>query len=161
MKARESMMSSAFLMTWLWWPFYRRRLWWETEQGHLAEWLLQFVESCSTSFFLPNWLPWWQDGVLIFLILTFCGTAWHMVKVKVKSPSRVWLFATPWTVAYQALPSMGFSRQEYWSGLPFSFSRGSSRPRDRTLVSCIPGRRFNLWATREAPFEAHTKSLLQ
>ena len=40
-------------------------------------------------------------------------------KVKVKSLSRVWLFATPWTVAYQALPSMGFSRQEYWSGLPF------------------------------------------
>ena len=34
--------------------------------------------------FSPNWLPWWQDGVLIFLILTFCGTAWHMVKVKVK-----------------------------------------------------------------------------
>ena len=33
--------------------------------------------------------------------------------------SRVQLFATPWTVAYQALPSMGFSRQEYWSGLPF------------------------------------------
>ena len=40
------------------------------------------------------------------------------VKVKVKSPSRVRLFATPWTVAYQAPPSMGFSRQEYWSGLP-------------------------------------------
>ena len=33
--------------------------------------------------------------------------------------SRVRLFATPWTVAYQALLSMGFSRQEYWSGLPF------------------------------------------
>ena len=32
--------------------------------------------------------------------------------------SRVQLFATPWTVAYQAPPSMGFSRQEYWSGLP-------------------------------------------
>ena len=41
------------------------------------------------------------------------------VKVKVKSLSRVQLFATPWTVAYQASPSMGFSRQEYWSGLPF------------------------------------------
>ena len=40
-------------------------------------------------------------------------------KVKVKSLSRVRLFATPWTVAYQAPPSMGFSRQEYWSGLPF------------------------------------------
>ena len=39
-------------------------------------------------------------------------------KVKVKSLSRVWLLATPWTAAYQAPPSMGFSRQEYWSGLP-------------------------------------------
>ena len=36
----------------------------------------------------------------------------------VKSLSRVLLFVTPWTVAYQAPPSMGFSRQEYWSGLP-------------------------------------------
>ena len=34
--------------------------------------------------------------------------------------SRVRLFATPWTVAYQTSPSRGFSRQEYWSGLPFS-----------------------------------------
>ena len=41
------------------------------------------------------------------------------VKVKVKSLSCVRLFATPWTVAYQAPPSMGFPRQEYWSGLPF------------------------------------------
>ena len=39
-------------------------------------------------------------------------------KVKVKSLSHVRLFTTPWTVAYQAPPSMGFSRQEYWSGLP-------------------------------------------
>ena len=38
--------------------------------------------------------------------------------MKVKSLSRVRLFVTPWTVAYQAPPSMGFSRQEYWSGLP-------------------------------------------
>ena len=36
-----------------------------------------------------------------------------------KSLSHVQLFATPWTVAYQAPSSMGFSRQEYWSGLPF------------------------------------------
>ena len=36
-----------------------------------------------------------------------------------KSLSRVQLFVTPWTVAYQASPSMGFSRQEYWSGVPF------------------------------------------
>ena len=36
-----------------------------------------------------------------------------------KLPSRVQLFVTPWTVSYQAPPSMGFSRQKYWSGLPF------------------------------------------
>ena len=68
----------------------------------------------------------------------------------VKSLSRVRLFATPWTVAYQAPPSMGFSRQEYWSGLPFPSPGESSRLRDRTQVSRIQGRRFNLWATREA-----------
>ena len=38
--------------------------------------------------------------------------------MKVKSLSRVQLLATPWTAAYQAPPSMGFSRQEYWSGVP-------------------------------------------
>ena len=38
---------------------------------------------------------------------------------EVKSLSRVQLFAIPWTAAYQASPPMGFSRQEYWSGLPF------------------------------------------
>ena len=41
-------------------------------------------------------------------------------KVKVKSLSRVRLLATPWTAAHQASPSMGFSRQEYWSGVPSS-----------------------------------------
>ena len=41
------------------------------------------------------------------------------VNVNVKSLSRVRLFVTPWTVADQAPPPMGFSRQEYWSGLPF------------------------------------------
>ena len=39
-------------------------------------------------------------------------------KVKVKSLSHVWLLATPWTAALQAPPSMGFSRQKYWSGVP-------------------------------------------
>ena len=44
---------------------------------------------------------------------------WHQMKWnQVKSLSCVQLFATPWTVAYQA-PPMGYSRQEYWSGLPF------------------------------------------
>ena len=44
-------------------------------------------------------------------------------KVKVKSLSRVWLLATPWTLAYQAPPSMGFARQEYWSGVPLPSPR--------------------------------------
>ena len=39
-------------------------------------------------------------------------------KLKGKSLSRVWLFENPWTAAYQAPPTMGFSRQEYWSGVP-------------------------------------------
>ena len=44
------------------------------------------------------------------------SNAWKW-KVKVKLLSRVWLFETPWTAAYQALLSMGFSRQEHWSGV--------------------------------------------
>ena len=43
------------------------------------------------------------------------------MKVKLKSLSRVQLLASPWTAAYQASPSMGFSRQEYWSGVPLPF----------------------------------------
>ena len=50
--------------------------------------------------------------------VTICfSNAWKW-KVKVKSLSHVRLLATPWTAAYQALPSMGFSRQEYWSEVP-------------------------------------------
>ena len=45
----------------------------------------------------------------------------RIVTVTVRSLSRVQLFATLWTVAHQAPLSMGFSRQEYWSGLPFPF----------------------------------------
>ena len=44
---------------------------------------------------------------------------WTIMGSEVKSLSRVQLFVTPWTVASQAPPSMGFSRQEYWSALPF------------------------------------------
>ena len=54
---------------------------------------------------------------------------WLSVKwVKVKSLSRVRLSATPWTVAYQAPPSVGFSRQECWSGLPFPSPGGLPNP---------------------------------
>ena len=56
-----------------------------------------------------------QARTLEWVAISF-SSAWKW-KVKVKSLSRVRLFATPWTAAYQAPPPMGFSRQEYWSGL--------------------------------------------
>ena len=57
-----------------------------------------------------------QAKTLKWVAISF-SNAWQW-KVKVKSLSRVRLLATPWTAAYQAPPSMGFSRQEYWSGVP-------------------------------------------
>ena len=69
--------------------------------------------------------------------------------------------AIPWTVAHQAPPSMRFSRQEYWSGLPFPSLGESSRPRDRTQVSCIAGRCFNVWATREALYNFSSLSAIE
>ena len=61
--------------------------------------------------------PWDSPGKNTGGVAISFSNAWKW-KVKVKSLSRVRLFATPWTVAYQAPPSMGFSRQEYLSGLP-------------------------------------------
>ena len=76
---------------------------------------------------------WWRTHVHLWLIHVnvwqkppqYCKVISLQLiwKVKVKSLSHVQLFVTTWTVAYQATPSMGFSRQEYWSGLPF-FSPG-------------------------------------
>ena len=57
-----------------------------------------------------------QARTLEWVSISF-SSAWNW-KVKVKSFSHVWLCATPWTVAHQAPPSMGFSRQEYLSGVP-------------------------------------------
>ena len=58
-----------------------------------------------------------QARALEWVAISFSNT-WRW-KVKVKPLSRVRLLATPWTAVYQVPPSMGFSRQEYWSGLPF------------------------------------------
>ena len=58
-----------------------------------------------------------QAKTLEWVTISF-SNAWKW-KVKVKSLSRVQLSVTPWTAAHQAPPSMGFSRQEYWSGVPF------------------------------------------
>ena len=57
-----------------------------------------------------------QARTLEWVAISF-SNAWKW-KVKVKSLSHGWLFTSPWTAAHQAPPSMGFSRQEYWSGVP-------------------------------------------
>ena len=57
-----------------------------------------------------------QSRTLEWVAISF-SNAWKW-KVKVKSLSRVRLFGTPWTAAYQAPPSVEVSRQEYWSGVP-------------------------------------------
>ena len=69
------------------------------------------------------------------------SNAWKW-KVKVKSISRVQLLATPWTAAYQALLPMGFSRQEYWNGVPLEWGTISSSgdlsdPANKLTVSCV------------------------
>ena len=58
--------------------------------------------------------------------------------------------ATPWTVACQAPPFMGMLQARILEGFAISFSRGFSRPRDQTQVSCIAGSLFTNWAMREA-----------
>ena len=78
----------------------------------------------SVFFFFVWRIPWTEEtGGIQFMGSHRVRHNWsnlaHTMKVKVKSLSCVRLFATPWTVAYQDPRSMGFSRQEYWSGLPF------------------------------------------
>ena len=103
-----------------------------------------------------------KHKVIILLAVKWAGNiSYPEVKwSEVKSLSHVQLFATPWTVAYQASPSMGFSRQEYWSGLPFpspgDLPNQGIKPRSPALLlllllSCF--RRVRLCAT---PFQADT-----
>ena len=89
---------------------------------------------------------------IMFYLSLFYSLVNHEERKKVKSLSRVWLFATLWTVAYQVPPSMGFSRQEYRSALPFPSPRdlpnpgikpGSLALQTDALPSEPPGRRWS------------------
>ena len=71
------------------------------------------IDSSPSGSAIPGIL---QARTLEWAAISFTN-AWKW-KVKVKSLSRAWLLVTPWIAAYQAPPSMGFSRQEYWSGVP-------------------------------------------
>ena len=76
-----------------------------------------------------------QVRTLQWVAISF-SNAWKW-KEKVKSLSRVWPLSTPWAAAYQAPPSMGFSRQEYWSGVPLPSLYSILKSRDITLPTKV------------------------
>ena len=86
-------------------------------------------------------------NILPFPPLIHCITLLHILQLTyiiVKWLSHFQLFATPWTVAYQAPPSMGFSRQLYWSELPFPSPGDLPNTGIKPWVSCKAGRYFTL-----------------
>ena len=85
-----------------------------------------------------------------YLCTAFYISLGHLKWNEVKSLSSVLPFTTPWTVADQAPPSMGFSRQEYWSGLPFPPPGDLPNPGIKPGSPALQTRRFTIWATREA-----------
>ena len=90
-----------------------------------------------------------QARTLEWVAISF-SSAWKW-KVKGKSLSRVWLLATPWTAAYQAPPSTGFSRQEYWSGVPLPSPKSKGYLKSLPEVSCSRWR-FLLFFTTDTIF---------
>ena len=97
-----------------------------------------------------EWQRYWQEGALessrIIILLAL---------------SHVWLLATPWTTAHQAPLSMRFSRQEYWSGLPFPPPGELSHPGIKLkspVAPALAGRFLPLGSSREATREAPAES---
>ena len=105
----------------------------------------RYLTKLTSSMGMPN-------GIVLFF--HFLNNFYFILDCGQLSLSRVRLFATRWTIAYQAPPSRGFSRQEYCSGLPFP----SPGDLPNSWISHIPGRRFNLWVTREAHLLSGFKS---
>ena len=110
--------------------FWIAKLLWELKTDSMSAATAKSLQSCLTlcdprdgsppRSSIPGIL---QERTLEWVAISF-SNAWEWSekwkwKVKVKSLSRVQLFTTPWTAAHQAPPSMGFSRQEYWSEFPF------------------------------------------
>ena len=95
-----------------------------------------FVQYVALFIFTPKWKQhrYLSHGKSISKM--WYGHKWNVL-------SHVWLFATPWTVAHQAPLSMKFSRQEYWSGLPFSSPGDIPDPGDQTRQ----WKRLNSWYT--------------
>ena len=98
-----------------------------------------------------------QARTLERVAITF-SIAWKW-KVKVKLLSRVWLLATPWTAAYQAPPSMGFSRQESWSRLPLPSPDSHSRSTEMTILIFMYHRNSSVY-TQEITLELWGENVL-
>ena len=118
-------------------------------QFQTINWTLYMFITYFTSRGKPNF-PQWNILRSINLQINFLRRNLS-VKVKAKLFSRVQLFATPWTVAYHTPPSLGFSREEYWSGLPFPSPEDLLHPvieprsptlQADTLLSEPPGKSF-------------------
>ena len=118
----------------------------------IFNWRIIFLQYCVCFCHASTWIS--RGYILIYVpsLLNFPPT-FHPMRAILTRFSCVQLCVTLWTVARQASLSMGFSRREYWSGLPFiSFSRGSFPPRDQTWAFWIAARFFTNWATRETPY---------
>ena len=95
-------------------------------------------------------------------VLKIVAKMWILLKAFTLNKAQAFIFkkcvyhsvvsdsANPWTIAVQAPLSMGFSRQEYWSGLPFPSPGDFLDPRIEPRSTCIAGRFFTIWATGEA-----------
>ena len=97
--------------------------------------------------FLTGFSSWYFKATIT--MMQHVNPNFDQLFLKVFMLSRLWLFATPHTVALQAPMSMELSRQKYWSGLHVLL-QGIFPTRDWTQVSCISGRFFTIWATSEA-----------
>ena len=105
--------------------------------NHLPRQKTRLVSSFPRSCPSKHW--WW------------CGNAVFSGAVE-RVESTATLLRSQWKCQLLSFLSMGFSRQEYWSGLPFPSSRDlTDGPRGWTWVYCVAGRFFTVWATREAP----------
>ena len=156
-----------------------RRAWYATVHGVTKNWtwLSNWTRFFQGNSYMQIEIRLWTKGIyalwaslwFLFFIpkLDKPDTIIFVERKKVKSLSRVRLFATPWPVAYQAPPSMGFSRQEYWSALPFpspgdipnpGIEPGSPALEADSLTSESPGTR-NIYRSRTqfSPFGHQNK----
>ena len=132
-----------------------------TQEDTLSAWkVTQWILSYSVFCLFPPFKL-WRYHLRPFLtgdsnpLYSVCRFHHHLCA---SSIAKWCLTAIPWTAACQTPLSTGFSRQEYWSGLPFPLLKGSSQPRDWTLVSCVAGTLFNIWG-QGSYTPAHPKKL--